>query len=175
MGLYTVERREAEVSVTDYLREFVDVPKFLGFCQECENFGRRWACPPFDFDPMDVWKKYRTLHIAAKIITPGGNAAQGEMKNVLLAEKSAFFEELLSLEGTNPGSLALSAGTCDLCEDCTRPQGGPCRYPEKLRWSLEALGGDVCKTAEIMLKTPLLWEQNGRLPAYYTLVGGLLV
>ncbi len=174
MELYTVERREAEVFVADYLREFVDVPKFLGYCRECENFGRRWACPPFDFDPVDVWNKYRTLHIYAKIITPGRNTTQGEMKDVLFAEKSALFEELLGLEETCPGSLALSAGTCEMCRDCTRPLGVPCRYPEKLRWSLEALGGDVCKTAEVLLKTPILWEEKGRLPTYYTLAGGLL-
>lgn len=171
---YTAERREAEIGVEEYVRDFVDVPRFLNFCRECENFGRRWACPPFDFDPMDVWKKYQTLHIAAKIIAPGRDATQGKMRDVLLTERSALFEELLAHEGSQPGSLALSAGTCELCGVCARPQGIPCRYPEKLRWSLEALGGDVSKTAEILLRKPILWEKEGRLPAYYTLVGGLL-
>ena len=54
------------------------------------------------------------------------------------------------------------------------PSGRPCRCPEKMRYSIEALGGNVAETAERYLHKPLLWIEDGRMPDYLTLVCGLL-
>ena len=52
---YSVQTIETRVPVAEYLRTCVDVEKFLGFCRECGNYGRRWSCPPFEFDPLELW------------------------------------------------------------------------------------------------------------------------
>lgn len=60
---YSVQTIETCVPVAEYLRTCVDVEKFLGFCRECGNYGRRWSCPPFEFDPLELWNRYDTLHL----------------------------------------------------------------------------------------------------------------
>lgn len=173
--LYTVQTIEVSIPVAEYLRFGVDVKKFAGYCQKCRNYGGRWSCPPFDFDPIDIGEKYQTLHIHARILVPEMNTDTQTLLEDMKWEKTILLEELLSLEKNVPGSMALSAGNCDICgDDCTRQNGVPCRCPEKMRYSIEALGGDVAKTAERYLHKPLLWIKDSKMSDYLTLVGGLL-
>lgn len=170
------ERLEAAPPIEEYIQTCVDVPKFLEYCKECGNYGNRWSCPPFREDPMEIWARFQALRLIAYILPsePGQSVSQA-LDNLKLA-KARMMEETLELERAMPGSLALSAGTCTLCgENCTRPEGKPCRYPEQMRYSIEALGGDVAKTAEHYLHKPLLWIKDNVLPEYLVLVGGLLL
>ncbi len=173
---YTVENLQASVPVAEYIAECVDVPKFLAYCRECRCYNHRWACPPFDFDPLTLWRRYDTLQLYTRVLTPTPGAAMDALMRGLWREKESILKELLRLEGETPGSLALSAGSCYICGDnCTRPQGEPCRFPDRIRHSIEALGGDVSKTLEKYLHKPMLWIKNGEMPAYLTLTGGLLL
>lgn len=52
---YTLERFETETDIDSYLKGYVDIENFLECCKECPNYGNRWACPPYDFDPIDIW------------------------------------------------------------------------------------------------------------------------
>ena len=90
--------------------------------------------------------------------------------------KARMSEELFAMEAEHPGSISLSAGSCSICgkENCTRPQGKPCRYPDKLRYSIESIGGNVGKTVHDFLGIPLEWIEAGQVPRYFVLVGGLL-
>lgn len=173
--LYTVQTIEATISVAEYLRFGVDVRKFAGYCQKCHNYGGRWSCPPFEFDPIDIWKKYQTLHVHARILAPEMNTDIQALMKGMKWEKTILLEELLSLEKSVPDSMALSAGSCDICgNDCTRQNGVSCRHSEKMRYSIEALGGDVAQIVERYLHKPLCWIKDGKVPDYLTLVGGLL-
>jgi predicted metal-binding protein len=54
-----------------------------------------------------------------------------------------------------PRCLVLGAGPCRRCETCTYPHA-PCRFPEQMRFSMEAMGmlvSEVCK--------------DNKLPYYY--------
>lgn len=90
-------------------------------------------------------------------------------------EKLRLLEDLLAFERETPGAVALPVGGCSLCERCTRQDGRPCRYPDKMRHSLDALGGDISKTMEMYFDKPILWIKDGKTPEYLTLVGGLLI
>ena len=68
----------------------------------------------------------------------------------------------------------LLAGTCDQCEVCEKEQGRPCGKPELLRYSIEALGGDVEGCLQHYFHMPVLWGRDGKAPEYFVLVGGLL-
>lgn len=171
---YTVQYAQAAVSVEEYLAHCVDVPKFLACCKECANYGARWGCPPFDFEVRELWEKYKTLRLYVRFLIPGGCATE-DLMAALWVEKESFLTELLALERAHPGSLFLSCGGCTICEACTRGDGQPCRHPELVRPSLEALGGDVGKTAERYFGKPLLWIKDGAAPDYLMLVGGLLL
>lgn len=78
------------------------------------------------------------------------------------------------MEKEYPGSRALFAGTCELCENCDKEQGIPCGHPEIMRYSIEALGGNVAKAVQIYFDDTIHWAKDGRLPDYYILLGGLL-
>lgn len=77
-------------------------------------------------------------------------------------------------EQSTPGSLMLAAGCCDECATCARANGAPCIKPDKLRYSIESLGGDVEKTLELYFNERLLWGREGHMPEYMLLVGGLM-
>ena len=172
---YTTERFVTTIPLAEYVPQCVDVPKFLGFCRACPSYGTRWSCPPHNYDPMDLWARYETLTLVALVLTLDGSLSRTQAMDALTREKKALLEELLSLEEKFPGSLALSAGNCQLCRFCARTQGIPCWQPQRMRPSIEALGGDVSLTLERYLGKTLRWTREGEIPETLTLVGGLLL
>lgn len=141
---YHVREITAETSAEDFVTHFVHVEKFLPFCQQCGSYNTRWTCPPFDFDPMTIWRSCTGLRLYARILqsdTPEQplDVAVAALKQ----EKRLYRQELQRWERETPGSQMLLAGTCDQCETCEKVQGHPCGRPELLRYSIEALGGDV--------------------------------
>lgn len=197
----SLETLTAEISMEDYLRDYVDVPRFLGLCAQCSNYGNRWSCPPFDFDPLDHLRQFSAVRVIARKVSPIGDWRFGEATGestsapaqgptftgenaenydhvwqMLSTVKADLEAELFRMEEQFPGSRLLSGGSCYKCnQGCTRPAGLPCRHPEIMRYSIEALGGDVEKISARLLDSPLIWSKAGELPPYYMLVGGLLL
>ena len=79
------------------------------------------------------------------------------------------------MEAEAPGSLALFPGRCDWCAVCARMEGKPCRTPERMRYSIEALGGDCGGIMEHFFGQKLQWASGNRLPEQMILLGGLLL
>lgn len=184
MDRYTVEPVSTEISVSQFLETYVDPPRFLSSCKECGNYGTVWSCPPYAFQPEELWRRYETLRLYGRrlIFTPAARekrySAQelGQvLEETLYRERDNMSEELLRLERSTPNSLAILAGSCRICKTCTRRSGEPCRHPERVRCSIESLGGDVGRIMDELLHMPLQWIQDGMLPEYLTLMGGLLV
>ncbi|MBQ2888285.1 MAG: DUF2284 domain-containing protein [Firmicutes bacterium] len=176
MANYITERMETVVGdYQEFLAECIDVPKFLACCQQCDNYNIKWSCPPFEFDPMDIWHKYNKLRLYALVLRPSDEMGSAELVAALHSEKPGFDQRLSEMEAEHPGSLYLSGGSCALCSDCRRAQGQVCRYPDKLRYSIEALGGDVGKVCEKYFDKPILWVQDNKAPEYLMLIGGLLL
>ena len=65
---YHVREITAETSAEEFVTRFVHVEKFLPFCQQCSSYNTRWTCPPFDFDPMTIWRSYTGLRLYAHIL-----------------------------------------------------------------------------------------------------------
>lgn len=182
--IYTTERHEAMVSVDHYIEKYVDIETFLEACKACPNYGKIWSCPSYDFDVMEYWKQYKTLELTAiKIIFDEAVAGkqltkeqQEEItKNSIREVKEQLATELYEREKAVPGSISLSAGSCTLCKGgCTRLLGESCRYPDKMRYSIESLGGNVGTTLSELMEIELEWIQEGKLPSYFVLVSGLL-
>ena len=97
-----------------------------------------------------------------------------EYRRLLAPVKRELMDELYAMEAETPGSLALSAGGCDICASCARGEGLPCRCPDKMRYSVESLGGDVLKSLLELFGETVLWAENGHLPEHYLLLGALL-
>lgn len=92
-----------------------------------------------------------------------------------LTGKKRLSLELFKEEEKYPGSISLSAGSCTKCTVCSRETGEPCLYPDKMRYSIESLGGNVGLTIEKLMGLRLEWMEEGRLPHHFVLVCGLLL
>ncbi len=182
--MYTVKRHKAEIAVDEYLEGYVDIDGFLECCRECPNYNNVWACPPFGFSPEEYWKQYDTLEVYAQEIIfseeyAGKHFSESEMSEIMEQSikvvKNELTSELYELEKEYPGSVSLSAGSCSLCaEGCTRKDGKECRFPEKQRYSIEALGGNVGLTISRLMGIEIEWVKEGVLPGKFVLVCGLL-
>ena len=60
-----IKKITADVDVEEFVENYVDIERFMGLCEECENYGKNWNCPPFDFDVMEVWNSFNKLKIIA--------------------------------------------------------------------------------------------------------------
>ncbi|MCC7554139.1 MAG: DUF2284 domain-containing protein [Methanobacteriaceae archaeon] len=181
--MYTVEEFTAKISADDYIKDFVDVDYFLEFCKSCPNYERNWGCPPFNFDPLELWKKYDNLLIIGVKISfdddiSNKKYSSDELSNIisksLRFEKNKLFNKLMQMEKELENSVCLSAGTCNLCKECVRIKNEECIHPDKLRHSMESLGANVQKTIEELLNIKINWINDYKLPKYLTLCGGLL-
>lgn len=183
--MYTTSVYEASIAVPEYLERFVDVPTFREACRACPNYNRIWSCPEYNFDVLQYWNRYRMLQLTAvKIVFDADVSAkayspqelQALLDRVLPVEKQKLSDQLSKREKQVPGSISLSAGSCTLCRDgCTKPQGVPCRFPDRMRYSIESLGGNVGLTIEKLMGIQLEWMEEGRLPHHFVLVSGLLI
>lgn len=174
--MYRTEKKECDVKVCEYIENYVNVEEFLKYCEECPNYGNVWSCPPYDFSPEEYWKEFSMIHLIARKIIFDKDMSQNDCMNIIFEVKSEMSRELYEMEKQFPGSKALSAGSCGLCADkgCGRREGEPCRYPEKMRYSIESIGGNVGLTASKLMGIELEWIEDGKLPSYFVLVGGLL-
>lgn len=185
MKMYTTERYEAEISVKEYLDQYVDIPGFLEKCRKCPNYEHIWSCPPFDFDAESYWKQYEHLELTAvKIVFDkeyaGKPFPEEKMSEIIKSSietvKQELSRELLERERERPGSISLSAGCCTACgEVCSRKNAVPCRFSDELRYSIEALGGNVGLTISRLMGIELEWMEEGKLPDYFVLVCGMLI
>ena len=109
-------------------------------------------------------------------ITPNDKSLPIEAANDLMQPViSEMNERLLETEKTLRGLCYGFVGSCPYCgaASCARIGGEPCRPPDKVRPSLEAIGFDISKTAKDLLGIDIKWSQNGLIPEYLTLVCGI--
>lgn len=181
--MYKIESHVVMTTTQDYIENYVDVPKFLGYCKKCDSYGKNWSCPEFNFDAKELWKKYKYVYIiGTKVIfdkdiidkIEDKESVKKLMEDALWKEKKVLMEKLWKLEEDYPGAISLSAGSCKLCKTCQRQIDKHCIHPDKMRYSIESIGGDVGKTLSKLLGIELQWAKDGKLPEYYTLVSGLL-
>lgn len=181
---FTYKNMEALVDIERFIADCVDVPRIIKGCRGCDNYGKLWSCPPFAFDPVKLWRSYSSLRLYTRKITLPKEITQRvyspselaeEYFKIWKAERGKLFSELMLKEKCTQNSRALAAGCCAECDKCARLSGAPCAKPALLRYSIEALGGDVERTLELYFNEKLLWGKNGHMSEYMLLVGALLL
>lgn len=173
---YTTERYTAEVDAKAYIDEFRRADYFLQLCQQCRNYGRRYGCPPFDDDPLSAIEDYKKVRIlGVKIVPADSHIPLNEANELMEPVTRQLNEELLEMEKRLEGKAFGFVGSCPYCSgaECARIKGEPCRHPDKVRPSLEAIGFDISKTANDLLGLEIKWSKGDYLPEYLTLVCGL--
>ena len=177
---YSVQERWVEMPMAEYITGYRDFGRVRGYCSECSRYGNCWACPPYDFDETALLEQYTTISLIATVITSseGVTLTPETADRIIRRERERLDRMLLKMEreAAVPAHTARAffAGTCLLCppEHCTRREGRPCRHPESIRPSLEALGFDIARTAADIFHTPLQWGRNEQPPEYLTLISG---
>lgn len=175
----------SQIPTQDYIQKFRDVDKFVEFCKKCNNYNTMWSCPPFEPQAYNCIEKFSEATIIGVKINidqrtrflPTDTEQRNSMIRDILSEvRGEFDAELLSLEQKVDDSLLYYAGSCRICypEKCKRSEGKPCRYPEKMRSTLEAIGFDMGRTTSELLGVELKWCEGNELPEYFTLVYGFL-
>lgn len=171
---YTLREQWRTMPMKEYAETFRDFGRVRGYCHGCGRYGKCWACPPYDFAEDEYLGQFTTISLLATKITPSEGVAltPETAERILNRERQRLDRMLLGMEGN---ARAFFAGTCILCppEKCTRREGLPCRHPESIRPSLEALGFDIARTASELFGIPLQWGSPGTFPAYLTLISAI--
>jgi predicted metal-binding protein len=183
MKNYTVSNYAKAIDVKNYIRQYRDTEKFIGYCKECGRYNTCWACPPFNFDTEEYLNSYQTAHIIGTKISINADIIKEntgwerctKISYQMIEEvRLKLDSKLLELEAAFPQSKAFFAGTCHICpgDKCTRVKGKPCIAPERVCPSLESFGFDITKTSSELLNIEMKWSHGGILPEYFTLVSG---
>lgn len=151
-----------ELPVEQYIRQYNRRKQFEAMCARCDNWARRWGCPPFDHDPLKDLLRYSHVSIrciTARVISWPDTAGIKEMTDAIQRLRKDIEPQMLDDERNLNGFASLFTGQCYHCGNspCARLSGDKCRFPEKVRPSLEALGFDLSQTASQLFNTDLQW------------------
>jgi len=145
----------------------------FGYCARCPKYGKIWSCPEHDFDVEAYVNKYRDAHIIGIKVYIDESYDKDKATELFHKSRSAVSLKLLEIEKQYPDSEVLYAGNCHFCEECTRKDGLPCVSPDKLRYSLEALGYKVSEVCKNVLKDEIQWFKDGGTPEYMLSVAAI--
>lgn len=170
-----------EIRINDLLDSYWDKDRFLELCKNCENYGKLWSCPPYDFNIYDYIMEYSYVYIIGSrmifaeetIKSNNKEKIQNFTKSTLETMRNSLGEKLLGLENEIKNGKSLYAGSCLICENCSRENGENCCNVDMMRYSLESLGFDVSKIAASLLDIELKWASD-TLPEYFTLVSAFM-
>ena len=117
---------------------------------KCRMYGRSWSCPPACGTLEELRARISGYREGILVQTVGQleDSMDGEGMMEAEAQHKAHFSDMHDLLLQDyPDLLAIGAGTCTRCKTCSYPDA-PCRFPERMTSSMEALGMlvlDVCK------------------------------
>ena len=138
--------------------------------QECERFGTIWACPP----AVGSREKYRDrISRYPQAVFFSSVAEVSDLMNMeeMLSTRhqhEKITEEIASfLQEQGFSVFTLSTESCDICQECTFPQGKPCRHPEKMHPCLESHG---VVAAEIVEEQQMEYNLGGNTILWFSMV-----
>lgn len=154
---------------------------FLKACQACPNYGTLWCCPPFSNSerPAGTHLTVMLVTIELEHTLPSGvidsNDVIAALTDIITDVRREPEARLLQAEKQVGGTAALFTGMCPHCagQPCSRIEGKPCRHPDIMRPSLEALGYDLEAMSRELFDEPLQWFKDGVPPSRLNLLGGI--
>ncbi|MGN0941646.1 MAG: DUF2284 domain-containing protein [Selenomonadaceae bacterium] len=182
MENYTVSYKMYEMALDGFMEKYHDREKYIALCRACPNYNKKWSCPELSFDVDEYLKNFRYIYIVGAKIdlskeTIAAADTMDKVKNVgweiIQTVRHSMKGKMLAMEEKSEGSVSLASGDCDICAECTRPQGKPCRFPEKMRYSLDAFSMNLTQITEDAFNIKIQWIKD-RLPDYFTLIHALL-
>lgn len=107
----------------------------------CGQFGKNHACPSETSSEEERIGRILSHDEAyiTSIKVPFRTKEDIENSGNTLKEKLNQLRKAFSDDSVQ----VLGVGPCTVCENCTAPQGGSCRFPDKTQYSMEGCGIDV--------------------------------
>jgi predicted metal-binding protein len=138
------EAEPLDVSTLEFMQEVRD----MCASDRCHAYGKNWACPPACGSLEEMRDKVKVYAKGLLVQTVGqleDNMDWEAMQQAAADHAESFVRLHDDLLKDHPGLLAMGAGTCTRCKTCTYAEGKPCRFPDKLTYSMEACGLFVSK------------------------------
>ncbi len=133
-----------DVSTLEFLPEVRD----MCASDRCQMYGKNWACPPACGPLEEMRERVKQYSRGLLVQTVGQleDSLDWDAIQETSAEHEKNFQRLWEVLGKQyPGMLAMGAGTCTRCNPCAYVEGKPCRFPDRLMYSMEASGLFVSK------------------------------
>ena len=127
-------------------------PKYI-----CPYYGHSWACPPvapYLEKEIMSYKKYYLIYIKFDLNKKEEKGISNQfdynyMREIMEVEMEKFLQEY---QGKLKELRVLWDGHCRICEkenkECSIELDIPCRYPDEIRYSMEAVGINVTQTVK---------------------------
>ena len=127
-------------------------PEVRDMCavNSCGQYGKRWSCPPGCGTLEECAQRLRDYPMGILVQTCGDIEDGFDFEAMMEIEgehKDHFADMYAALQEAGVDTLAIGAGCCTQCAQCTYPDE-PCRFPKKMVSSMEAYGMlvlEVCK------------------------------
>ncbi len=170
-----IENKEIELPIKAIL-PYLKPEEFNAYCQTgCENFSKKWTCPPHCPPFMD----YAGDHTHIKLILYKSDCNQfnfiAEEERALTAYN--FAKDLLQENLRNAEAATerfIGPNSCEICTVCKAASANACHLPHLIRYNLVAFGFNVTKIMEDLFKHKLEWAKAGQVPNHVSSVGAIL-
>ena len=172
------ERLEQQLSELPLYTYFYITPDQLEFsdriryiCKtECPRYGKSWACPPGVGSVEDCKAKclgYRECLVIGTI-TECNDIADIDETLATRPDHEAVtdqVQQMLRDMGVEP--YILSTDSCAICENCTFPEGKPCRHQDRMHPCIESHGINIIPTLE---ENGLEFQYGENIVTWYSLL-----
>ena len=149
--------------------EFSDRIRYI--CQaECPRYGKSWACPPGVGSVTECKAKclgYQECLVVGTItecldIADIDETLATRPEHEKLTDQVA---DMLRDMGVEP--YILSTDSCAICENCTFPEGKPCRHRDRMHPCIESHGINIIPTLE---ENGLEFQYGGNIVTWYSML-----
>lgn len=158
----------------DLLLKFYNKKEVHGYCLSCPDYNKNWSCPTHDFNEYEYLKKYKYAYIISGKINTQKELNEREVIKKFESERRIFSDLLMDEEKYHNDSIALIAGNCYKCDNCSKLDGKECILKDKMRYSLESLGLKVSDILKEILNQEILWVKEKKTD-YLLTVGAILL
>lgn len=159
---------KANICSNDILKNYMDFDYFTGLCKDgCPHYNLSYTCPPNSPKFTYYTKDYDYSLVIAMYMEIDKDQTINDIHPYL---RKVLSDLLIPLEKEVNGLLT-DGGRCRYCESCTYIDNLPCRYPDKIRFSMEAMGIDLDKVCKDILNHSIVWDNNEN--SYCTVLGSV--
>lgn len=128
--------------------------EFRAVCErnDCGRYNLSWTCPPGSGDIEACMARIRSFKRALwyQSIAPLEDSFDLEGMTRAAQEHAGLSQRIHTQAQRilKQDFQHLSSASCTLCENCTRPEGKPCRHPDRALPAMEGWGVDVYNTTK---------------------------